>query len=79
MSEFEQEYKQLDDAIDRLGEHFDSVQVFVTRNMGEKDGQTISLARGNGNWFARYGQVVTWLNKVDATEANDAIQSEEDE
>ena len=46
----------------QLIEHFDSVQIFVTRSEPEKDG-TIHIARGTGNWFARYGQVAAWLTK----------------
>lgn len=45
-----------------LGEHFDSVQIFVTRHEpAEKDG-TVTINFGSGNWFARYGQVRNWVN-----------------
>jgi len=48
-------------AIDKLGEHFDSVQIFVTKHLGTESGGTHSKAVGVGNWYARYGQVVEWL------------------
>lgn len=43
-----------------LSEHFDSVQIFVTRT--ENDG-TRSVHHGAGNWYARYGHVQEWLRK----------------
>ena len=52
--------KIVEDHCSKLAEHFDSDQVFVTRHeAGEKDG-TININWGNGNWFARYGQVLEW-------------------
>lgn len=36
----------------RLGEHFDAVQILVTRMNG---GSTQYIARGVGNWYARQG------------------------
>lgn len=47
-------------AMDQLSEHFDTVQVFTTRH--DPDG-TASVQMGCGNWFARYGQVQTWMLK----------------
>lgn len=46
-----------------LAEHFDSVQILCTRNTGEKDGNTVNVSMGRGNWFARYGQIREWLTK----------------
>lgn len=46
----------------QLMEHFDSVQIFVTRNAPEQSG-TVHLGRGEGNYFARLGQVRAWLVK----------------
>jgi hypothetical protein len=51
----------VDAALAVLAEHFDTVQVFATRHeAGQEDG-TISVQKGLGNWFARYGQVQEWL------------------
>ena len=55
------------DACARLSEHFDTVQIFVTKNPKEvpdgdlEAGDTPSISRGVGNYFARYGQVHDWL------------------
>lgn len=45
----------------QLAEHYDSVQIFVTRQeFGEKNG-TIQAAYGVGNFYSRYGQVKEWI------------------
>lgn len=49
-------------AVDQLIEHFDTVQVLVTRCNGDEDG-TVSVSLGAGNWFARYGHVKDWIVK----------------
>lgn len=51
--------------VDALSEHFDTVQVFVTSKQEGLEGNTINANIGSGNWFARYGQVRTWLLKAD--------------
>lgn len=51
-------------SIDSIAEHFDSVQIFVTRHeQGELDG-TVNIQLGTGNWFTRYGQVEAWVVKT---------------
>lgn len=50
--------------VDALGEHFDSVQIFLTRKSGELDG-TVHFHLGSGNYFARCGHVRTWLIQQD--------------
>ncbi len=50
----------LDKAIESLGEHFETVQIFCTRNSDDNNG-TINAARGTGNWLARFGQVRLWI------------------
>jgi len=47
--------------VDRLGEHFDTVQVFCTRHDAPRLDGTVHMAMGSGNWFARYGQVQAWV------------------
>lgn len=49
--------------LNELGEHFESVHIFVTRHEPELDKGTISLQLGIGNWFTRYGQISEWLIK----------------
>lgn len=53
-------FDRVKNAAENLGEHFDSVQIFVTRHAPEDEG-THRIAYGTGNWFARVGQVFTWL------------------
>jgi hypothetical protein len=61
MSDTEQsDLSKVQKAVDELGEHFDTVQILVTRHESTKGG-TINVALGTGNWHARYGQVRTWL------------------
>lgn len=50
-------------AVESLAEHFDTVQILTTRSTGEKDGNTVNVSIGRGNWFARYGQMRMWLTK----------------
>ena len=42
-----------------LRKHFEHVQVFAQRSAG--DGATRTAQYGEGNWYARYGQVREWL------------------
>lgn len=49
----------------QLAEHFDSVQIFVTRHAGDGNG-TVRINCGSGNAFARYGQVRQWIIQEDA-------------
>jgi hypothetical protein len=63
--------KIIDLAVARLAEHFDTVQVFVTRHDSRTG--TINVQRGSGNWFARSGQVREWLIKQDQISQCSAI------
>lgn len=45
----------------QLMEHFDSVQIFATRHLGDQG--TVHATYGAGNWFARFGHVNTWVEK----------------
>lgn len=59
-------------AVDRLGEHFDSVQIFCTRHEGASG--TTRMAVGGGNWFARYGQIIYWLHQQQEDARQEAHQ-----
>jgi hypothetical protein len=62
---------------EQLGEHFDSVQIFVTRlESGELNG-TVNINYGAGNWFTRYGQVNHWLVKSSEQARIDVRKDEE--
>jgi hypothetical protein len=56
--------KCVDSHVAQLMEHFDAVQIFVSRHDGET-GNTGSIHRGGGNWYARVGQVQEWLSEAD--------------
>ena len=56
-----EDIKTVDAHIDQLMEHFDSVQIMVTRHMPTELDGTVQISRGAGNWYARYGQVREFL------------------
>ena len=51
------------EAVGRLYEHFDTVQVMVSRHHPE--GGTAHVNMGSGNMFARLGQCRDWLSRED--------------
>lgn len=63
--------------IAQLSEHFDSVQIFVTRHDGES-GSTLGVNLGEGNWYARRGHVEDWLTAIDNVTASEAIEDREE-
>ena len=50
----------------------DSVQIFITKRQDNEN--TMSMNWGEGNWFARYGQVKAWTIK---SEHDEAISSDD--
>lgn len=56
-------------ALHLLGEHFEAVQILATRTI---EGSTHTMFRGTGNWHARMGLAVEFVNKDFAQE--NAIQ-----
>lgn len=50
--------RRVDQALDSLGEFFESVQIIATDS--DVDGSTY-IARGRGNFYARKGSVQQWL------------------
>lgn len=62
MSEGDPDLAAVKKALQDLGEHFDSVMIFCTRHEGDDRGSA-RVAKGTGNWYARYGQVREWLVK----------------
>lgn len=63
--EKDQDLDRVKAACELLGEHFDSVQIFVTRHEPAVEDGTINISWSAGNWFTRYGQVREWLIKAD--------------
>lgn len=49
----------LNKALNQLGEHFDSVRIFATKQDGEN---TLALNPGCGNHYASLGHVSEWLS-----------------
>ena len=64
--------KRVEECLRHLGEHFDTVQIFTTRH---EEGDTKSVQKGVGNWYARYGQVRQWVVAMDEAER---VQSRKD-
>lgn len=53
-----------------LTEHFDTVQIFVTRHESNAIG-TVSCNFGTGNFFARFGQIQLWLEDQSIVDAEE--------
>jgi len=53
----------LDSHVAQLMEHFDTVQIFVTKY--KPDRTTDYVSRGSGNWFARKGQIGEWITRTE--------------
>jgi hypothetical protein len=47
-----------------LMEHFDTVQIVVTRH-NKIDDTTDMMSRGRGNLYARYSSVDAWLESIE--------------
>lgn len=73
MEDKERELGIVQSHVAQLAEHFDSVQVFATRHLGDGAG-TVKISFGSGNWFARYGQVRQWLVQEDSIAKSEANQ-----
>lgn len=63
MSESEKDIELVREHLNKLGEHYDSVQIFCTRHEPATEGGTITVQMGTGSWYARYGHVQEWLIK----------------
>lgn len=47
----------------QLAEHFDSIRIFVTRHDGA-DGETMAFSEGVGNYYAQFGQINEWVERM---------------
>lgn len=54
--------KMVDRVAADLGEHFDSVRIFVTWPTDDNISRTLSYVGGYGNYYASKGVVLTWLD-----------------
>lgn len=51
----------LDKILKELNEFYECTQIFVQIAGETKEDGSIGWSRGIGSWFARYGQVKTWI------------------
>lgn len=54
----------------QLMERFDTVQIFATRHEPSRLNGTVEASIGQGNWFARWGQVRLWCEREQVKEAS---------
>ena len=76
------ERKDLEKLASEMGEHWDTVQIFVTRCESGELGGTRHVAVGVGNIFARHGHVRQWLvrsNEEDREETRIDMHRDESE
>ena len=62
--------ERLMDACDRLSAYFETVQIFATKPNKDKDNSTLMFNQGQGNYFARYGQVKDWILREEEVSRN---------
>lgn len=62
-----------------LGEHFDSVRVFVTWPSEESCQRTLAYDTGRGNFYASYGLVREWICIQDEYQRTWARRKDEEE
>lgn len=65
-------------ALARLGEVFDSVQILAT--WVDDDGTTLSFHVGEGDWYARVGNAMSWIERgveQDRVEARNNCEGDE--
>lgn len=67
--ELDDDLKIVQKHINQLAEHFETVQVFVTKRGEKNTDDTTRISYGSGNWFARYGQINLWLRGENAVDA----------
>lgn len=65
MSERDKDVEMLKKHLHELGEHFETVHIFLTKHEPVIDEGTVTLQMGVGNWYARYGQITEWKIKQD--------------
>lgn len=68
-TEQDEDIKRVEGVAKALMEHYDSVQIFVTRQDGYEQ-TTMELKAGYGNFYARLGQIQTWLTRQDEEARN---------
>ncbi len=70
MTETEQAEAMVQEHVRKLGEHFESVRIFVTRAKPESPSDTQAIDNGTGNFYAQLGQISEWLAIQDQYQRN---------
>lgn len=70
LTDTEQAQATVRDAVLKLGEHFESVRVFVTRANPERPSDTQAIDEGTGNFYAQLGQIKEWVAIQDQYQRN---------
>jgi len=69
--------KFLEKKVAEIMEKFDSVQIFATRYTPGDGNKSVSVTKGNGEWYARVGLVKDWIIRQDeCTRINEREQEE---
>jgi hypothetical protein len=68
-------FELLDKVVANLAEHYDTVQIIVTRHDG--DAGTLVRTRGCGNWSARYGSAKEYIENCEETFRADSRRKNE--
>ena len=76
-AEAERFQKILRSHVAQLMEHFDSVEVVVTKYDSENE-RTYKGNRGGGNWYANYGACKEWVQEQEAKLRRHAIREDEE-
>lgn len=74
MSDTEQAEAMVREHVLKLGEHFESVRIFVTRAKPESPSDTQAIDNGTGNFYAQLGQITEWLAIQDQYQRSWAIR-----
>jgi hypothetical protein len=61
--------------VSQLAEHFETVQIFVSRHDPVKEEGTVNVSYGAGNFYARLGQTREWCIKQDEI-VRDSVRAE---
>lgn len=51
----------IQEAVDKISEHVDSVQIFASKKREDGFQGTWKVVNGRGNYYARYGQIKQWI------------------
>lgn len=51
----------------KISEHVDCVTIFINKRREDGKSGTWNLVLGAGNWYARYGHVLDWVDEQRAT------------